>query len=55
MHGNPAGSHAPDNAIVEKEVGEAAGGHYNFVQSIDFVEDQTLYIAMEHIIALLVR
>ncbi|KAE8968342.1 hypothetical protein PR003_g24031 [Phytophthora rubi] len=52
MHDHPQDGHTPDNPIVEKEVGDivrAAGGHPNLVQYTDsFVEQQTLYLVMEH-------
>ncbi|EGZ25089.1 hypothetical protein PHYSODRAFT_326158 [Phytophthora sojae] len=52
MRDHPQEGHTPDNPIVEKEVGDAvraAGGHPNLVQYTDsFVEQQTLYLVMEH-------
>ncbi|GMF45973.1 unnamed protein product [Phytophthora fragariaefolia] len=52
MRNHPDDGHTPDNPIVEKEVGDilrAAGGHPNLVQYTDsFVEQQTLYLVMEH-------
>ncbi|KAG7378948.1 NUAK SNF1-like kinase 1 [Phytophthora pseudosyringae] len=52
MRDHPSDGHTPDNPVVEKEVGDtirAAGGHPNLVTYTDsFVEQQTLYLVMEH-------
>ncbi|KAJ8576208.1 hypothetical protein ON010_g3004 [Phytophthora cinnamomi] len=49
---NSSSGHLPDNPVVEKEVANlvrAAGGHPNLVQYEEsFVEQQTLYLVMEH-------
>ncbi|KAF4320897.1 hypothetical protein BBO99_00003698 [Phytophthora kernoviae] len=52
MQDHPCDGHTPDNPVVERELGDllrAIGGHPNLIQYQDsFVEQQTMYLVMEH-------